>query len=400
MNNFAPQVVILSGNKSRMGFTYGELMADKLRQVYNILFQFYVVERQIPLKALLEKAEIFYRKYPPSYQKFLQAEAKGANLTLDIINIINGMETLNSLSGCKSETEDSSTVFTSDSLLGNNNILQGELSGCAFISVPAVKTTSGGNLIGRNYDFFAPFDQMAKYLTVTILHEAHQLPTAFVGFAGQIFCATCINREGIFVEFNNGMPSGGFETDHSVESLLIHLLQITQASTSFEQFDSQISTIRADYSLVVNVANRTHTKAFEFSAGQKILRKTNFTEGIIIASANSFSHPEWEIKPTDEECWFGHSRRDNLASQAEQRAILSVQDLKDVLDIHLDQGGGKWDYTLYQVILDTAGMQLFVKPTAVSNDWCAVDLSIALSDNFAHQLSGEAEAVYCPVIVI
>jgi hypothetical protein len=405
MTNYAPQVIVLSGTKTQMGFRYGELMADRLRQAYEILINFYVNENHIPFESVASKAQVFYNKYPHSYQQFLQAEARGANLTLEQINIINGMETLNSLVKVQAKDQDTKVSSSESTCASNstaseaNSMLDGEISGCAFISVPSIKTVSGGNLIGRNYDFFAPFDQMAKFLTVTVLNEPDYVPTAFVGFVGQIFCATCINQKGLFVEFNNGMPSGGFKTDHSVESLLINLLQITQDSSSFNQFDSQISAIRADYSLVVNVANRTHAKAFEFSAEQKIMMETNFTEIGIVASTNSFSHPAWEKEPTNDECWLGHSRRDNLASQAQQRSVLAVNDLMEVLDVNLEQGGGKWDYTLYQVIFNTPTMELFVRPTVQSSNWCAVNLNKAFSENFAQELSGVVEAGYCSVIM-
>ncbi len=87
------------------------------------------------------------------------------------------------------------------------------LTWCAFLSVPPNKSAIGSTLIGRNYDFPPPFDQCSKLLTVTILHEDDKVPTAIISMPGQIYCPSCVNAQGLFMELNNGMPSGGYYVD-------------------------------------------------------------------------------------------------------------------------------------------------------------------------------------------
>jgi len=388
MGNVDPQVVVLSGSRSEMGFKYGNLMQDRLRSAYDILFNYYVLKMNIPEEVVASKAEVFFQKYPLSYQKFIESMAEGAGITLTQAKILNGMETLNSLVKVKKTEAGSATAET---------IKSSEVSGCAFLAIPADKTDTGGNLIGRNYDFFPPFDQMAKFLTITVLHEMDHVPTAFISFVGQIYCPTCINSAGLFVEFNNGMPSGGFKTDNSVESLLINLLETAQESLTFNQFDTLTSALRADYSLVVNAANRTHTKAFEFSAGTGTLKEKNYTETAIVASTNSFSHPDWTSQPTDEQCWSGHSRREGLIAHANLRSAHSVSDLKNIMNIDLTQGGGSWEYTLYQLIYDTANNMLYVRPKVVSDDWCSINLNQLFDPEFNVQSVGVIVEGACSV---
>ena len=64
MGSFDPQVVVLSGSRSEMGFKYGELMNDRLRAGYDILYNYYVIQKGISERDLNSKAEVFFQKYP------------------------------------------------------------------------------------------------------------------------------------------------------------------------------------------------------------------------------------------------------------------------------------------------------------------------------------------------
>jgi hypothetical protein len=351
MSNQGPNVVVLTGSRKEMGVSYGKLLEHKLKAVYQILTDYYVGEKNISEDRLARKADLFFEKYPYSYQMFLKGVAEGANITLDQAKILNGMETLNSLLTEKSD-----------------------LAACAFISIPPEKSFSGTNLVGRNYDFFPPFDKCSEYLTVTVLKETDHVPTAFIGFAGQIYCPTCVNQNGLFVEFNNGMPSGGFYTDHSRESLLINLLESLQNSATMDQLDKQLSALNSDYSLVVNTVNQTHAKSFEYSSTHG-MKSSNFTNNEIVSSTNFFTNPTWSFEvPTNEACWLGHTRRENLLSLAQSDSNISIDDLKQMLGLNIENGGGSWAYTLYQLIFDTSSLALMVKMPSISDVWHEIDL--------------------------
>ncbi len=63
---------------------------------------------------------------------------------------------------------------------------EGELAvACTFVFIPPEKTYSGYSLIGRNYDFPSPYGEIAKNLTITILHHFDNVSVAIVGLPGQ-----------------------------------------------------------------------------------------------------------------------------------------------------------------------------------------------------------------------
>jgi len=334
-----------------MGVAYGKALESNLKAVYEILVDYYVDQQNIPLEKLAAKAELFYEKYPFSFQKFIDGVAEGAKITLEQAKILNGMETLNSLIKPKEE-----------------------VAACAFISIPPSMSATNSNLLGRNYDFFPPFDRCSKYLTVAVIKENDHVPTAFIGFAGQIYCPTCVNQNGLFVELNNGMPSGGFDTDHTRESLLINLLEVLQNSASLNQLDKQLSALNSDYSLVINIANTTHTKAFEYSALHG-MKSTDHTSDEVVVSTNFFTHQGWSFAiPSDEACWLGHTRRDNLIGLSASDNNITVEDLQNILDKNIENGGGSWEYTLYQLIFDTGALELRLKMPTISDTWHKISL--------------------------
>ena len=356
-SNNAPEIVVLSGSKSEMGMAYGRALGANLKTVYGILIDYFVTEKKVPLSKVANRAELFFEKYPYSYQKFIEGMAEGANITLGQAKILNAMETLNSLLKAKPE-----------------------IAACAFVAIPATKSLANSVLIGRNYDFYPPFDKCSQYLTVTIIKETDHVPTAFVGFAGQIFCPTCFNQNGLFAEFNNGMPSGGFQTDHSRESLLINLLEAMQNSASMNQLSKQLSALNSDYSLVVNTANSTHVQSFEYSAMHG-MKSAGFVENEVVVSTNFFLNQNWNFSlPSDEACWSGHTRRDGLLQLSEAADQVTMESLQEMFDIDIDNGGGKWNYTLYQLVFDTASLELAVKMPKISDSWHNVDLDCYFND--------------------
>ena len=222
------QTIILQGSLRQMGLLYGQNFRNELSEVLTILKDFYIIEKGVPYSKLQHQAELFYDRFPVSYQRFILGESEGSGLSLVDTKILNAMETLGQL-------------------LDQDDVAQK----CAFLSIPANKTMSHSLLIGRNYDFPPPYDRLSKYLTVTVLQQANTVPTAFISIVGEIYCPTCVNAKGLFMELNNGMPSGGYIVDENRESLLIMMLQILQSSNDLSQMKMQLNARQSDFSLIV-----------------------------------------------------------------------------------------------------------------------------------------------------
>lgn len=346
------RILSLRGTKYNMGVEYGKQLNPELIISLNIIKQFFIIENNITFNALNHSADLFYSRYPFGFQRFIQGVANGSELSLDEVKILNGMEPLYAL------------------IDG-----QQEISACSFLNVDGSYTASQANIIGRLYDFFQPYNLLAKYLTVTVLHETDTVPTAFISMPGQIYCPTCINANSLFVELNNGMPSGGFEVNAQRASLLINLLEATQNSASFDQIDKQLSSLNSDFSLVINVADQNNIKSYEYSSfsGNKAYippQNSNF------ASTNFFLNNTWEAPlPTDNSTWIGVSRRDNLLNNANKTVDFSIQDMMNLLDKKITDAGANWDATIYQIAFDTSTQDLYLRITQENNEWTHVNLA-------------------------
>jgi len=295
---------------------------------------------------------LFYNRYGYSYQQFLQGMSGGSGLTLDECKILNGMETLNSL------VEQSAS-----------------LSWCAFLSIPPSKTLSNKTLIGRNYDFPTPYDLTAHYLTITILNEPNSVSTAIIAMAGQIYCPSCVNANGIFSEFNNGMPSGGYTHRFDRQSLLSNLMLYTQYAGTLDQLRTELMATQTDYSLIVNTADPNGTQSYEFSATLGMKPYTPDLEKPF-ASTNFYLNQTWEgiPIPTDNTTWIGVTRRNNLLKLAAKLDRADIPEMQQLMDTKLENGGAVWDFTIYQIIFDTSSSDLYVKVTKEDKEWTKVPL--------------------------
>jgi len=75
--------LLLRGTKYEMGVQYGREMKDELNASLLILKDFFMIKHSISWVKLIQKANIFYDKYPYSYQKFIKGVSDGASITFD-----------------------------------------------------------------------------------------------------------------------------------------------------------------------------------------------------------------------------------------------------------------------------------------------------------------------------
>ena len=354
----AIQTVILSGTHEEMGAQYGKALQDELKAALSILEDFYITQHRVTYTKLRDQADILYKRFPLNYQLFIQGVSQGSGLSLDDVKILNAMETLDRL------------------------IPPIQAPGCAFLSIPGNKTATHFSLIGRNYDFRPPYDSLAKYLTVTILKEPNAVPTAFISIAGEIYCPTCINANGLFMELNNGSPSGGSWINENRQSLLINLLQILQNSNDLSQMEKQLNATQSDYSLIINTANKDNSKSYEFSS--TLGMKTVFpSSNDVFVSTNFYLNKTWENIPveTDATTWLGVTRRNNLLNLASQLEQFDIPAFELLMDKQIKNGGGAWDFTIYQLIFDMNDFSLYVKINKEGNAWNKIPLEKLFSDS-------------------
>jgi hypothetical protein len=250
-----------------------------------------------------------------------------------------------------------------------------KLGACSFVNIPGAKTVTGANIIGRNYDYSGDiYKQISKYLVLVVLKEYNKVPTAFISLPGQIYGITAINANSLFLELNNAMPSGGFEVNQTQQTLLINLLIAIQNSKDFNELDQRLYNLDSDFSLVINAADENNLRSYEYSSFKG--RKTYQPEkNNSFASTNFYLNKEWNLgEPDDSNTWEGVTRRNNLLLQTRELNY-SVNDMMDILDVKLADGGAKLDYTIYQIIYDSKSQDLYIKRTHEDKNWTHVELN-------------------------
>lgn len=346
--------LILSGTPTQMGIQYGTTLKSQLSKALSILEDFYITQNKLTYAQLVTQANLLYNRFPLNYQLFIQGEAVGSGLSLSDVKILNAMETLGQLLPHKTQTE------------------------CAFLFLSPKQTSTGASLIGRNYDYPAPFDQLAEYLTVTVMKQPNKVPTAFISIAGEIYCPSCVNAKGLFMELNNGTPSGGNKINTNTQSMLATMLATLQNSNTIADVQSQLSSFNSDFSLIVNAANSTTPLSFEYSTNPSLGMNYYYPDANkTFAVTNFFLNPVWSNRipaPTDDTTWYGVTRRNNLLNLALQNDKFDINSFQTLMNTTIPNGGAVWNFTIYQLIFDSKNMDLYVRILSNPSVWNKIPL--------------------------
>lgn len=347
-------VLVLKGTYAQMGYQYGVALKKELKAVLGILKTHFIVRHKITNQVLFERANLLYKRFPNSYQLFIKRASVGSGLPLQDMIFLNGM-------------------------LSFEMLLRPQAPfGCAFAFVPPNKTTTGRALIGRNFDYFPPFDQLAKYLTVTVLKAPNKIPTAFIGIPGEIYCATCVNVKGLFVELNSGQPSGSYLENNQAENLGATALTVIQTSDTLEKIEQKLQQTNTDFSLIVNVADPTTVVNFEYSTSSALgMQHYRPKANEIFVATNFFTNPLWANKipaPTADRLEFGVERHAGLLSLLSKLPLTDVTAFQKAMSLSVYQGGAVHSGTIYQIIFDPYHMDLYVKTANQPMHWRKVPL--------------------------
>ncbi len=340
-------IYLKGSNYFSLGRQYGARFSAELVWINEKLQAYYVDEKGLSFHSLCQQAAALYRRYcSEDYQQFIEGMAAGSGLSLKETIVINGMETL-----------------------------AAEAWGCSFVYVPPTKSLSHEGLVARYYDYPPPFDQLSQHLSVTVIDDGKSVPVALVGIVGEFMCLTCVSKENIFISINNGSPAGGSHVNKSANATVSRLIEVAQNSYNLDEAISYFpKTFKSDYSLIINLADEQAARSVEATSrwGTKLFVPSPEEPFV---STNLMLNKTWRLHtPSEEESWQSGQRRDNLLELLDSDELYSVGDLKDILDIKLETGGARWEYTIYQVIYDFATETLHIRSTKHERVWQTFDL--------------------------
>lgn len=345
-------VPVLHGSYRQMGRQYGHLLSGELKGLYkDAVVDYFQQGKGLSDDEMNDAAMSLYRLYPQRFKEIINGMAETSGLSLRQQVMLNAIE------------------------------FYGLMSGCSGIIAWGEYTNKRPLIAGRNYDWFERYVEFAKTLTVTVFNPDSGIPNAIVTFAGVIYATTGLNAEGIFLELNNGLSSGGSLRYNDRVPAIVSLLASLNDSGSLDQLDAFFNTTRTEFTFIINAADKTRGVSYEWAPFEH-RRRSGDTEGLLVAT-NHFADPSWGIVLQDQAGFETVRRKENLLSLGHgKKGTIDLEVMKGILDIPMDKGGATWPTdgsmrspyrTTYQIIAVPASLQLWLKVPGFQ-DWTEVDL--------------------------
>ncbi len=344
------RVLVLTGNYRQMGRQYGALLKDDLQAMHTTIGEVFLnnpdEKRRMHADELKTMAQALFNRYPQRYKQILYGMAETSGLGMDKILLVNALEWFPKI----------------------NRLRYGKCSGIAVWG----PYTNGPVIFGRNDDDDPAFLAFARPVVAVFKPNDGSIPAALINYPGVIYNATGMNADGLFMELNAG-NSMGFSMDRV--SIFTTLFLYLQEYHNLAELDRAMRSTLVDIGSIITVADPTRGYSYECSLWDT-KRRDQDADGIV-AAANGFSLPDWNITPLDpkKDPEANEIRKGNLLKLASQYkgAITPDVMMKKIMDVDIKDGGATHAGTIFQVVAAPADRKVWVKvPGRV--EWTEVSL--------------------------
>lgn len=193
------------------------------------------------------------------------------------------------------------------------------------------------------------------------------------------YATTGLNARGLFLELNNGLPSGGSLKYNDRVPAIVNLLAALTDCGSLDELDAFFNTTRTEFSFIVNAADRMRGVSYEWAPFEH-RRRDGDAEGLLV-STNHFAHPSWGTVLQDQAGFETVLRRENLLALGhERKGRIDPEVMEEILDIPMNEGGATWPVdgsmpyrTTYQIVAVPASLLLWLKVPGFQ-EWTGVGL--------------------------
>ena len=340
-------VVHLYGTWEEMGRQYGALLKNELQEIYDIVYKPVMqTNKELAGQFLQTACELYDGKSYNIRQFFLGAE-QTSGLSLEQLKLVNAVEHNAGVTACSALAVDS-------------------------------RYSGDGLIYGRNYDYNVIFRKLKNDIVLAVFHPGDgSMATATIGYAGEIYCVNGINEQGIFLELNNGTPSGGKSSKnfiHGTESLFDLMFKADSIDFTTRYFN----TVSHNSSFLIGVTDGKKAVCYEWDKNT-VKISDNTEEDGIMAFSNYYLNPQWSFEiPSDEKSWFGITRRNNLLSLAENsKGKIDAKKMCKIMETPIADGGAMFETeTVYQIVYDAQNAELFIKIVDdLTSSWTSIELS-------------------------
>lgn len=341
------KVVELTGSYRQMGRQYGALLKDDLEAMYRTIGEVFVKKHRMSPGRLATIARAVFDRYPQRYKEILYGIADASGLGLDKAILVNAVEWLPKI----------------------GNLSFGHCSG---IAAWGPYTNKGPLVFGRNNDDDVLYFDFARMMVVAVFRPNDgSIPTALINYAGVIYNATGMNADGLFLELNSG-PWMGFSLERV--SIFTTLFSYLQEYHNLAELDRAMRSTLVNLSSIINAADPDRAYSYECSLWDT--RRREQDEEGIVAAANDFSLPGWNITHFDPKREPGASqlRKGNLlALAARHKGTISPAVMMKILDVPFADGGATQKDTIYQVVAVPVQLKIWLKVPGLQG-WTEIPL--------------------------
>jgi len=340
-------VVELNGNYRQMGRQYGMLLKRELTDLYAAAVEtFFMKERNVSRGKLHSIARAVFEPYPQRYKELLYGSAETSGLSMEQIILLNALEWY-------------PKIFT---------LSPGKCSG---IAAWGPYTPTGALVFGRNNDDDVLYKRFASFMVVAVFNaDDGSLPAALVNYAGVIYNATGMNREGLFMELNAG-PWMGFSLER--QSIFVSLFSFLQDYASVADVHRAFVSTLPNLASIVNVADRSGAVSYEMSLYDT--RSVEPQSPGLLVSSNHFVSSSWPLAAVEDDKagWTGMRRANLLALAGKHKGGITHRTMMQILDVPIERGGATVEGTIYQVVAVPATRTFWIKMPGIQ-DWTEIPL--------------------------
>lgn len=349
-------VVELRGSYRDMGRQYGMLLKNELNEFYINMSTNFGKDPRFTYDAILQTARSDFRFYPQRYKEIIYGLTETSGMGFDKQLIVNN-------------------IIKEISIYINSHEKE-----CSGVAAWGNYTSDGQLVFGRNYDL-GP--EPTKYTTVVVYNPNDgSIPLASINCIGNIGMESGMNKEGIFLELNDGHTSENMPRYDRIPALF-SLFSFLENSVDLDQIDAQFHTSYPDIALIVNVANETGAYSYEW-ATSNVVRRTPDKVGLLVAT-NHFVDPSWRFAPialNDQDPVYTAHRRSNLLALGEKyKGKFNPEVMMKIMNIPLEKGGAfrAPNDTSYQIVAVPKELKIWVRMPEVQ-EWTEVDLKPLFSE--------------------
>lgn len=335
------KLVSLYGSWEEMGRQYGKLVGENMQHILGFI-QGEIGGDSTKLKNIEELATKLAGNYPYTLREFFKGASTTSGLTYEDLMMVNAVE-------------------------------YAEGFYCSGIAVWG-DYAKGHLIYGRNYDAES-FRPIAEDLVITVFHPSDgAIPTAIIGYAGELYAVNAFNKAGLFVELNNGMPSAGYDLAFDRFASTTSLLQLMFQAEDLNYVDAFFKSTNSFGSFIIGVADANEARAYEWCCEGVKRADTSTPDGLMVMT-NHYVNPEWNYPiPSDENSWNSITRRANLIARTDSvKGNIDAGMMCEIISTPIENGGPEHYLTRYQIVCEPEAMMIYIKVEDTGN-WIPVNI--------------------------